>query len=82
MTSKNEHTGALMNTKAATDLYREGYERIFGNKKKVTAPVNAPNSPIVGDGYRMREMLDRKWVQLPANLREGCTAHVDGVGDV
>lgn len=108
MTAKNDHTGALMNTKAATDLYRDGYERIFGKKTKVTAPypeqpvVNPPNSPIVADGYKHREelglhtesvldqmaardaakMSDREWAAQPANLREGCTVHVPGVGDL
>jgi hypothetical protein len=38
MTAKNDVTGADLVTKAATDLYREGHERIFGKKQKVTAP--------------------------------------------
>lgn len=28
--TKNEHTGATLITKPATDLFREGWERVFG----------------------------------------------------
>ncbi len=31
--SRNEHTGAEQKTKAATPEYRQGHEKIFGNKK-------------------------------------------------
>jgi hypothetical protein len=107
MTAKNEHTGALLNTKAATDDYREGHERIFGDKlpwykrRDLEKQANPPNSPIVTDGYKHREALhtesvmdhlahrdaerpmsDREWAAQPANLREGCTVHVPGVGDI
>ena len=81
-----------MNTKAATDAYREGFDRIFGKKEKVTAPYveppkqSAPNSPIQGAGAEMlrekREVSDREWAAQPANIREGCTVHVPGVGDL
>jgi hypothetical protein len=106
---KNDVTGAELVTKAATEEYREGHSRIFGDKlpwykrrdleKQVEA--NSRNSPIITDGYRMREelglhtesaldhlahrdaeMSDREWAAQPANLREGCTVHVDGVGDI
>lgn len=79
MTAKNDHTGAYINTKAATEAYREGFDRIFGKKEKVTAPyvepkpVPAPEKP---------EMSDREWAAQPAGLREGCTVHVPGVGDL
>lgn len=109
MSRTNDITGAVMTTKAATDAFREGYERIFGKKTKATAPyveplhteslldqtaardaekpvANPPNSPIVMDGYAMREkmaqMSDREWAAQPANLREGATTHVPGVGDL
>jgi len=29
-----------------------------------------------------REISDREWAAQPANLREGCTTHVPGVGDL
>lgn len=29
-----------------------------------------------------RRMSDREWAAQPANLREGCTVHVPGVGDL
>lgn len=29
-----------------------------------------------------RQMSDREWAAQPANLREGCTVHVPGVGDI
>lgn len=29
-----------------------------------------------------RPMSDREWAALPANLRDGCTVHVPGVGDL
>lgn len=29
-----------------------------------------------------RELSDREWSALPSNLREGCTTHVPGVGDI
>jgi len=29
-----------------------------------------------------RPISDREWAAQPANLREGCTAHVNGVGDI
>ena len=35
MVSKNDITGDSIQTKVNSDAYREGYERIFGNKKKV-----------------------------------------------
>ena len=28
------------------------------------------------------QMSDREWATTPANLREGCTTHVPGVGDI
>jgi dUTP pyrophosphatase len=31
---------------------------------------------------KRRELSDREWAALPANLREGCTVHVPGVGDL
>lgn len=84
MTAKNEHTGAYINSKAATEDYRQGYDRIFGKNKK--ADTTPPNSPIQGASVdaakAFREMSDREWAALPANLREGCTVHVDGVGDL
>jgi len=81
MTAKNDHTGSFMNTKAATDAYREGFERIFGKKEKVTAPYVEP-TPAPEPVYEKREMSDREWAAQPANLREGCTVHVPGVGDL
>lgn len=113
MTAKNDHTGSFMNTKAATDAYREGFDRIFGNKTKVTAPLmempptqmtrqelhdkiasaagteyyspplhGAPNSAIQGAGADMLKMSDREWAAQDPSLREGCTVHVPGVGDL
>lgn len=29
-----------------------------------------------------KPMSDREWAAQPANLREGCTVHVPGVGDL
>ena len=34
MADTNEHTGARLTTKLVTDAFSEGYERIFGGKKK------------------------------------------------
>ena len=84
MTAKNDHTGAFMNSKASTDAYREGFDRIFGNKKKVTAeiPQGQTNSPIQGAGVDLREMSDREWAAQNPSLREGTTVHVPGVGDI
>lgn len=79
MTAKNDHTGAYINTKAATDLYREGFDRIFGKKEKVTAPYVEPTQ---APAPEKREMSDREWAAQPAGLREGCTVHVPGVGDL
>lgn len=31
---------------------------------------------------RTAEISDREWAAKPANLREGCTTHVQGVGDI
>lgn len=30
----------------------------------------------------LREMNNREWAAQPANLRDGCTLHVQGVGDI
>lgn len=101
MTAKNDHTGSFMNTKAATDAYREGFDRIFGNKDKVTAPlmemppmqmtrqeVHDAVAKAAGTEYfsptlhAQREMSDREWASQDPSLREGCTVHVPGVGDL
>lgn len=36
----------------------------------------------VADMSATERMSDREWSALPANLREGCTTHVSGVGDL
>jgi len=41
-----------------------------------TRETNGLPSPIP------RPISDREWAALPANLREGCTVHVPGVGDL
>lgn len=33
MAAKNDITGDAIQTKSSTELYREGYERIFGKSK-------------------------------------------------
>lgn len=35
MVAKNEHTGAALRTKAATDKYRSGWDKAFGKKKRI-----------------------------------------------
>jgi hypothetical protein len=35
MTTTNDITGDSLTTKTNTDAYRDGWERIFGNKEKV-----------------------------------------------
>ncbi len=34
MATKNDITGDAIQTKLASDLYRQNWEKIFGNKKK------------------------------------------------
>jgi hypothetical protein len=52
MATKNDVTGQELVTKAATNLYREGYDRIFGKKEKVTAPyVEPPDEDGPGVGW-------------------------------
>lgn len=88
---KNDVTGADLVTKASTDKYREGYDRIFGSKKKVQ--VEGAQMPQEAQGlhtesvmdhlaHRNAEMSDREWAAQSAGLREGCTVHVKGVGDI
>jgi len=45
MTSKNDVTGDELVSKAVTDAYREGYDRIFGSKKTVaeTPVIECPH---------------------------------------
>ena len=38
MASRNEHTGDAIQTRDITDAYRDGYDRVFGNKKKPEEP--------------------------------------------
>jgi len=76
MATKNDVTGAELVTKAATDKYREGYDRIFGKKN---SPEPTPTYPGVSEPYRMS---DREWAAQDPSLREGCTTHIPGVGDL
>lgn len=39
-------------------------------------------SPNIAAPYGQPRMSDREWAAMPANLREGCTVHVPGVGDL
>lgn len=41
-----------------------------------------PLPPKVITGSTPRPISDRDWAAQPANLREGCTVHVPGVGDL
>lgn len=41
-----------------------------------------PLPPKVITGSTPRQISDREWAAQPANLREGCTVHVPGVGDL
>lgn len=34
MAAHNEHTGDAIQTRTITDAYREGFDRVFGKKKK------------------------------------------------
>ena len=38
--TKNDITGDFLITGAASDAYRDGWERIFGNKKKIEVVAN------------------------------------------
>ena len=50
-TARNEHTGDAIATRTISDAYREGFDRVFGKKKKdettTTAddPVQEPTTP-------------------------------------
>ncbi len=39
MTSVNDITGDLIKSRSSNDKYREGWERIFGNKEEVPPPA-------------------------------------------
>lgn len=41
-----------------------------------------PLPPKVITGSTPRPISDREWAAQPANLREGCTVHIPGGGDM
>ena len=48
MVAKNEFTGDMIQSKPPTDAYKNGWERIFGNKQKQEAdkpPVDDTTKP-------------------------------------
>lgn len=48
MTSKNEITGDTIATKANTDAYRDGWDRIFSAKKEIREQAqNNQSQPLV-----------------------------------
>lgn len=59
MTSRNDITGDFMSTKAASDAYRDGYDRIFGTKK------------VVGDNQIREVVGDANYGQLVDNIING-----------
>lgn len=44
--------------------------------------VITKDASAIPKSHKREEMSDREWSRLPANLREGCTVHVKGVGDI
>jgi hypothetical protein len=58
----------------------------IGNHRHVveTWAARHPPTPLQAAGalWRKPELSDRDWAAQPANLREGCTQHVPGVGDI
>ena len=51
MAARNDITGDLLTTKTPTDLYRSGWDRIFGNKKdseKSEGSVDISTSEVSG----------------------------------
>lgn len=45
MTSRNDITGDEIKTKIGSDNYRDGWERIFGNKKEPEQPQAETKNP-------------------------------------
>lgn len=61
MATKNEITGDPLVTKSSTDAYRDGWDRIFGRKKKVTPePVVERDTAKLTDEQReaLRQLTD------------------------
>lgn len=56
----------------------------MGNTEHVVEAWPARKGPVVytGGSMPMKPISDREWAAQPANLREGCTTHVPGVGDL
>lgn len=61
MTTRNDITGDLLKTKGATGAYRDGWERIFGQKTAVEEPAPPPPAP---------PSLPTALEHLPGNLDE------------
>jgi hypothetical protein len=45
MTTRNEHTGQLQQTKVPSNEYKEGWERIFGKDKPAPLAQSAEQLP-------------------------------------
>ena len=44
-TARNEHTGDAIATRNISDAYRDGYDRVFGKKKK-DEPATTSDDPV------------------------------------
>ena len=44
-TARNEHTGDAIATRTISDAYREGFDRVFGKKKK-DEPTSTTNDSV------------------------------------
>lgn len=58
MTSRNDITGDSLTTGVASDAFRDGYDRIFGNKKRNTDP--APVAEVTGEEEEAFSDLEKK----------------------
>jgi len=63
MSSFNDITGQQMKTKAATDQYRDGWDKIFGKKKAEQPPVDVEN-------------VEADYTDRPADTVNDVAAHI------
>jgi len=59
MTSRNDITGDAIRTDSSTEVYREGWDRIFGKKPAIIHPTIAEQTPTPLSDVTIKENGDQ-----------------------
>lgn len=77
MTTRNDITGDLIQTKTTSDdKYADGWERIFGKKNKVASPETTPSESVEPAalcdvcGKELSKTKECAWTSCPLNWSE------------